>query len=616
MPRTGRPSKKRTSGRLRKNLEAQLARLESAELIRRALEEEPTFIFKHVLTQETACASLLLKTQRKIHRQVAQSIELVYADRLDENAALLAQHYAEAGDDAKAFEYAIRAGDWAARVYANDEALQQYARALDAAHRADATTERLIHLYTQRGRVLEVMGRFAQALEGYEEMATLARTRGDRPLELASLMLRAVARAAPIATFNAELGQRLLDQALALARELGDRAAEARILWIYTLLNIHAAHSAQAIEYGEQALALARELNNQGQDVREQLAFILHELSGPLVFGGQRARGEAMQAEARALWRELGNKPLLVDNLGMAATVAMINGDFARALEYSSEALAIAESIGNLFGIVFSLSGQASIYIELGEFDRALRLGDEVMRLGELRRGVVPVMVPAMLAWLLGSLGAFEQAAELERQARQVIDGPMPGHFRARAYADLARLNILRGDIAAAQADLAAAYRDYARGTLSSAGAAVAFADAELALAQGDAAHVIAVTDEGLVMIRQVGARIALPDVLYLRGQASAQQGKVDEALELLHEARGVAESIIARRILWQILAAMSDLKARRGDAASAETLRADARAVIQFIAEHTPDDVRDSFLRLPQVRAVLQQNEDTASSQ
>ncbi len=485
-----------------------------------------------------------------------------------------------------------------------------------AARRTEATTEQLIHLYTQRGRVLEVMGRFAEALDGYEELATLARTRGDRPLELASLVLRATARSTPVATFDAELGQRLLDQALALARELGDRAAEARILWNHTLLNIHTSHPAQAIEYGEQALALARELNNQGEDVREQLAFILHDLSAPLIFTGQRARGQAMQAEARALWGELGNKPMLVDNLGMAGQVAAMSGDFARALEYSSDATAIAESIGNLFGISLGLAMQVMIYTELGEFDRALRLGGEALRLGELRRRVIPVMIPVTQAWLLGSLGAFERAAEMERKVRQVIEGPMPGHFRARAHADLARLNILRGDMAAAQADLAAAYRDYDRGTLSGATSAVAFAEAELALAQGDAARVIAVTDEGIAVIRKIGARAYLPELLYLRGQASAQQGKVDEALESLHEARAVAESINARRILWQILAASSDFEARRGDAASAETLRADARAVIQFIVEHTPDDVRDSFLRLPQVRAVLQQNKGTASRQ
>src|SRR5574341_90006 len=610
------PFKKRASGRLRKNLEAQLARLESTEFIRRVLEEEPSFIFKHVLTQETARESLLLKTRRKLHRQVAQSIEQIYADRLDENAALLAQHYHQAGDDAKTLEYAIRAGDLAARVYANDEALQQYALALGAAQRTKATTEQLIHLYTQRGRVLEVTGKFAHALEGYEEMATLARARTDRPLDLASLMLRATARATPVATFDAELAQRLLDQALILARELADRAAEARILWILTLLNIHTSHLAQAVTYGEEALAIARELNDHGQDMREQLAFILHDLSTPLIFSGQRVRGEAMQAEARALWRELGNKPLLVDNLGSAAQVAVISGDFARALEYSAEGVAIAESIGNLFGISLGLATQVTIYAELGEFDRALRLGAEALRLEELRRGVNPVMIPVMQAWLLGSLGAFEQTAELERRARQVIDGPMPGHFRARAHADLARLNILRGEIAAAQADLAAAYRDYDRGTLSSAAPAVAFAEAELALAQGDAARVIVLTDQGLAMMRQVGARIYLPDVLYLRGQAFAQQGKVDEALEALREARTSAESINARRILWQILAAMSDLEMQRGDAASAETWRAAACAVIQFIAEHTPDDVRDSFLRLPQVRAVLQQKEGTASSQ
>ncbi len=602
-----RPSKKRSSPRRRENLDARLASLESAQFIRHILEEEPTYFFKHVLIQEMACESLLVKTRCEIHRQVAQSIESIYADRLDENAALLAQHYAEAGDDAKTLHYATRAGDLAARVYANEEALIQYARALDAVQRTEATTEELRNLYTQRGRVLEVTGKFAEALEGYEKMATLARERGDRRLELSSLMLRATARSTPVATFDAELGQQILEQALAFARELGDRAAEAKILWSYTLLNLHMSRPDRAVEYGEQALAIARQLMDQGLDMREQLAYILHDLSLPLSLIQDPDRGRAMHAEANALWRELGNKPMLVDNLGMAAQVAGMSGDYARSLEYSAEAVSIAQSIGNPFGLGLSLAMQINVYIELGEFDRALRLGEEALRLEEQTRGVNPLMIPAIQAWLLGSLGAFDQAAELERRVRQVIDAPMPGHFRARSYATLAQLDVLRGDLASAQADLAAANRgDDRLAALSPAQPALAFAEAQLALAQRDPARVIASTEQGLATVKRIHARAYLPEMLYLRGRAFGQQGKLDEALDSLDQARAQAKAMNARRMLWQILAALSELESQRGNPAEARALRAQARDVLGYLAEHTPHEYRDSFLNLATVRAVL----------
>src|SRR5919201_4991842 len=115
------------------DLEAQLAQLEVSQILRKSSEPEPAYLFKHTLTQETAYQSLLLRRRREIHRRVAQAVEQLYPDRLDEFAALLAQHYAEAEDEAKTYEYSIRAAEAAARVYANDEAVEHYTRALDIA---------------------------------------------------------------------------------------------------------------------------------------------------------------------------------------------------------------------------------------------------------------------------------------------------------------------------------------------------------------------------------------------------------------------------------------------------------------------------------------------------
>ena len=113
------------------NLETELVQLETAQLVRRGDDPELQYLFKHALTQEAVYESLLRAKRREIHAQVARVYEDTYAERLDEIAALLAQHYAEAGADAKTLEYATRAGDAAARLYANAEAVMHYTRALE-----------------------------------------------------------------------------------------------------------------------------------------------------------------------------------------------------------------------------------------------------------------------------------------------------------------------------------------------------------------------------------------------------------------------------------------------------------------------------------------------------
>jgi predicted ATPase len=70
-----------------------------------------------------------------LHLQVGDALERRYAARLDEYAPVLAHHFEEAGDDERTLRYASQAGDHAARLYANADAIAHYDVAVDAALR-------------------------------------------------------------------------------------------------------------------------------------------------------------------------------------------------------------------------------------------------------------------------------------------------------------------------------------------------------------------------------------------------------------------------------------------------------------------------------------------------
>ncbi len=198
---------------------------------------------------------------------MAQAYETLYADQcLDEYAPILARHYGQAGDDDRALMYAIQAGDAAARVYAHAEAIAYFSQAIAIARsRADNTAE-LIHLYTRRGRAFELSPNYPRAMENYQEMRSLARSRGDRALELEALMLLTTALTVGLGVRDSAQAQAVSAEALALAQQLDDRQAQARIYW--NLLLIHRFDNEgphKAVEYGERSLALARELNLKGK---------------------------------------------------------------------------------------------------------------------------------------------------------------------------------------------------------------------------------------------------------------------------------------------------------------------------------------------------------------
>jgi ABC-type transport system substrate-binding protein/class 3 adenylate cyclase len=86
--------------------------------------------FRHGLLREAAYDSLLEARRRELHRAVGLALEDLSADAPGEVAGLLSHHFAEADDPEKAAAYSIAAGDAARALYANQEALSAFRRAI------------------------------------------------------------------------------------------------------------------------------------------------------------------------------------------------------------------------------------------------------------------------------------------------------------------------------------------------------------------------------------------------------------------------------------------------------------------------------------------------------
>jgi predicted ATPase len=84
--------------------------------------------FSHHTLREVAYAALSPVRRRLLHERVAEALEAVYADRLDEVSGLIAAHYEQAGVVERAITCYQRAAERARRVFANAEAILSYKR--------------------------------------------------------------------------------------------------------------------------------------------------------------------------------------------------------------------------------------------------------------------------------------------------------------------------------------------------------------------------------------------------------------------------------------------------------------------------------------------------------
>jgi predicted ATPase len=88
---------------IRDRTETYLHELKAIELIyEKRLFPELAYMFKHALTQDVAYHSLLEQRRQELHRLIGQAIEDLYTDRLAEQYAVMAYHFAKGEAWAKA----------------------------------------------------------------------------------------------------------------------------------------------------------------------------------------------------------------------------------------------------------------------------------------------------------------------------------------------------------------------------------------------------------------------------------------------------------------------------------------------------------------------------------
>ena len=370
--------------------------------------------FSHGLTQQYLYDELGAGERRILHGEIAETLEAISADHSDQFALQLARHYDEAGNAEKAVPYWIMAGDIAFRVYAQNEAIAAYTRALELGKEITISPEQLNHLYTRRGRALELTGQFQQALKNYDEMLLAAHDHKDRRMELDAQVAASTLYSTPTAVMDPEKGQALSEETLKLAQELGDQSIECRVLWNLLLANLHGSKVDQAIDYGERSLSLARSLN-----LREQIPFTLTDLGRAYNGACRFEEGEARLTEATGLWRELGDMTMLNDNLNTLLLNFVWSGKYERALEIAKESLEVSRTTKNSWAQGWPHQMQGQIWFEYGEIDKALDELDASVHVAVEANAPIHIKwYGANLCWAYIQIGAIQKGMDLYRTTR------------------------------------------------------------------------------------------------------------------------------------------------------------------------------------------------------
>lgn len=324
--------------------------IQAGLLFRQGAPPHASYLFKHALVRDAAYGMLLRESRRALHARIAETLESQFAEIAENQPELLARHYTEAGQVAKAAVLWGKAGERSLARSALVEAAAQLTRAL-------------------------------------EQMATLPGTAALRheqiklQLALAHALMHTKGHAAPETKAAFEQARMYLEGARAVGEPLEDPLLPFSILFGFWITNFVAFDGDLMRELAAQFMELA-------EKERATIPLVVgHRLTGvSLLFRGGIVEGRDHLDQAIALYDPAEHR-LLATRFGQESGVVILAfrswalwilgyADAARA--DAEHALEDAREIGQAATLMFALRFVIPVRVWRGDYVEANALIDEL----------------------------------------------------------------------------------------------------------------------------------------------------------------------------------------------------------------------------------------------
>ena len=372
---------------------------------------EARYQFKHVLVQDAAYESLLKRRRQRLHAQVATLLEEQFPGTVEFEPELLAYHWEQGQNVERALDYRLRAAGKADRLCALWEAVTHYLRALDLITQLAETPD-------TRRKFLETLLSLIVVRPGFWRNAAEER-QGRRHVEKALAVAREIGDVSATARIEAfegteRMSEQLLDDALAHAEASGDDAARAEVAMHTAGYLGFAGRFEQSLAHTKRAIRIFERLGDQ-----LNLGFAL---AGSARCWSARAGllEESLQfaGAARRIVADTGN--LSVKSwLPMEAEPLMYKGSWERVVQVAEEGLPVAWEIGNWFVVLYVSAWAAIAYLKLNRLQDARRIIDEALKIGlqDVTDTAAQTYRKIVAAQVLLAEGKFKEACRIGREA-------------------------------------------------------------------------------------------------------------------------------------------------------------------------------------------------------
>ena len=322
--------------------------------------------FADVLVRDVVYEEVSPLTRKKTHGVVGRTLENVYVKTIDEHSGELASHFLESGDKQKALDYFLKAGDKAAKVYANREACSYFQSALKLLEEKRGEPREKARVLETLGDIEQLVGEYDLCMKRWNEALLLWKQLDEK--EKVAGLHRKMAVTLWRSIGNIEQARMNFDDALKNLEPQPENVELAAIYAARATMSYFTEDMTRARSWAEKALELAKKLN-----ASEAIASSYIDLG--LVFDATGETNKAVECQEKALKIALDNGHVTVAlraYIDLAADLPSEENE--RKLDCYEKGLELAKKAGVIDEISWFGNMLAAMHWGMGSSEMALTL--------------------------------------------------------------------------------------------------------------------------------------------------------------------------------------------------------------------------------------------------
>ncbi|RKZ02787.1 MAG: hypothetical protein DRQ04_03330 [Candidatus Hydrothermota bacterium] len=367
------------------------------------------YSFTHGKIRDVVYEDMPHSLRKTLHRKVGNTLEEITAD-VEQIAEELAHHFLQAREEEKALKYLLMSARKAEKLYAFENALSHYEKALSLI--PPSRKERL-DIYMNMIPLLHILGKRKRENSVLEKAFALVGEKDERYRELLRHRIKYL-----ISLSNYKEAKELCESLLNLEKRAGKSPQYAETLMLLGKIHYLQAYYDTALEAFEEAAGIWEELGDNSSYAKAltQIARILNKR-------GQSRKSTEYLSRAFEVLKKAGDRRGMAEIYCEQGIIHLELSEFEKSREFFEKAHKLYTEIGDKEGEARALHLEGNSILSISEYEKALSKFEKALEIRKAiddKRGMAASL--ANMGLIYQSTGNAEKAIEYYRSAAAIAE--------------------------------------------------------------------------------------------------------------------------------------------------------------------------------------------------